>query len=118
MLRNTSGIRKSMLQRIERADFWEKSESHVANLIAYRSMFYNDSEIISDKHYKNILKTLTEIIDDYKNLLPWKEKRNIKSLRRRIKKYLKRKKPELFATECADALHSISTDLAKERRLL
>lgn len=116
-----SGIRKSMLQRIERADFLEKSESYIASLLAFRNMFYDDKDIVSDKHYRNILKTLIEIIDDYKNLLPWKEKHKIKSLRRRITRYLKLKedkKPDTFGTDCADSLHSISTDLTKERRLL
>ncbi len=115
-----SGIRKTMLQKIERADFLEKSEAYIASLMAYRNMFYDDKEIITDKQYLNILKTLTEIKDDYANLLTLKEKRKIKSFRKRIIRYLKanQKKPESFGTDCADALHSIYTDLSKERRLL
>ena len=53
-----SGIRKTMLQKIERADFLEKSEAYIASLLAYRNMFYDDKEIITDKQYLNILKTL------------------------------------------------------------
>lgn len=116
-----SGIRKSMLQKIERADFLEKSEAYIASLLAFRNMFYDDKDFVSDKHYRNILKKLTEIKNDYKNLLTWKEKQKIESLRRRITKYLnlkEDKKPESFGTDCADSLYSISTDLTKERRLL
>lgn len=113
------GIRKSMLQRIERTDFLKRSESYIASLDAFRKMFYEDKDIISDKLYKKILKTLTEILDDYKNMLPWKEKTKIQLFRKRITRYLKSaKKPKEFDIECANSLNSISTDLRKESKLL
>lgn len=114
-----SGIRKSMLRKIEKADFLEKSESYIANLMACRNMFYEDKEIVSDKHYRNILKELTEIIDDFRNLLTWKEKHKINTFRRQVTRYLKNnRRPTKFVDYCADSLHSIYTDLRKEKKML
>ena len=108
-----------MVRKVEREDFINRSEAYIASLTAYRSIFYDDKEIVSEKHYRNILKTLTEILDDFKNFLPWKEKRKIKKLRKHIINYLKEsEKPDAFDSYCVDSLHSISADLDRERKLL
>ena len=118
-LKLASGIRSSMLERIEKKSFEDSAETLIDGLSSYRKMLSKDAEIINDDFYKNVHDTLIEILDDYRTILPHEIKGKIKRLDKRISCYLKKKnKPNDFGRVCSDRLHSIISDLRKERGLL
>lgn len=112
------GIRKTLLKKIEKNDFKERSNYYIAQLKTYRQMFYEDKDVINDRHYANINKTLTEILDDFPNVLPLKTRINIKRLRSRITAYLQDSEKNITDENCANCLHSIESDLNREARII
>lgn len=110
-------IRRTMMRTLEKKNFRECAQSYVDTLRSYRSIYNNDPDVINNQYFKNISSTLTEILDEYRHILPIGTSRRIKSLNRSIKRHLNKNKTN-FGQKCSEKLNNIATELRKEKDIL
>ena len=113
------GIRHAILKANEKKDFRERAQSYVDVLRSYRSIYNKDSEVINDQYYRNISATLSEILAEFRHVLPLGYKHRIKSLNRLIKRQLnKKKRRSNFGPLCVEKMGIIASDLRREKDIL
>ena len=111
-------IRRRMLIRVEKASFFNEIDGQVANLLSYYETITTDNVYNSDLLVK-IEVDLEDILIAYSCIIPKEVIAQIKKLRNLIKNKCQVNIHDRNArTECVKQLHSISSKLAKEKKVL
>ena len=115
---NTLRIRKKILLRVEKMDFFQEIDGQVNNLFSYYETITTDG-MYNEKLLAKIDASLDDLQISYESILPKKISTRIKELRTYIKQNcLVNLNDQAVKRECSQKLHSIALQLKKEKKVL
>ncbi|MGN0456467.1 MAG: hypothetical protein ACI4F2_06390 [Acutalibacteraceae bacterium] len=117
-LKMTLGIKESLLRHIEKSDYLRDIDNQIKELISFRETLLKD-RLYNQELLERIDAQLDEIYISYETILPKKLLGEISRLRKHIvEKCLCDLSNNEYKRKCTRDLHTIYTNLKKEKKIL